>query len=197
MKRILLLWAVVAVVLMLDPGLALGQETEPLPDLVPVLEAPASASAGDSLQFYTGVSNVGEGVAVIPHGTRLIETTFTKGPHVLTGTGGFGGGPSGGVVEGLQLQTDLCVTGPSTGLTTGVGKQYCLQSVHLHYDESGEETFPAYVYPGATTSLGVSVQLNQNGGPDVDYCVTVDPDNIIAESDETNNTVCATTQVRR
>jgi hypothetical protein len=184
MQRLIILAVAIGMVVLLASGAALAQE-ELLPDLTVDKTGPSTATPapGQSVGYNIDVTNVGSGDAVLPSGAVLVRDV------VSSRSGRFKGGGYGNVVttEGV------------TGLPVGLHNEYApggtrtKQTIDLV--NPPWEFSDAIISPGgALRGASISVQTEASGGYIIN-CATVDPDNVIVESDESNNTECVTTKI--
>jgi uncharacterized repeat protein (TIGR01451 family) len=148
-----------------------GAQEEPLPDLTVEKTGPTTVAAGDAVRYQIVVTNIGAGDAAIPAGTVLLRDELgIYGRQSFWETGGGGCPPH---FSGISFQGGGRVAGTFTTDHT--------------------VNNPAVLPSGGTCSFSTGAGL-QNPGR-ITNCATVDPDNAIRESDETNNTSCVTTRV--
>lgn len=182
MKRMVVVLGVAAVmttVVALTAGTALAQE-EPLPDLTIDKTGPSTATPDDFVTYYFDVTNVGSGDAVLPSGAVLVRDELRTSGHLT----GFS---SGGCFN-------VGVTGHSGGSFATQGG--LVAPTRFSQDTWNSESTDAIISPGGGCTGGsVGVAPPASGGQIIN-CVTVDPDNVIVESDESNNTDCVTTKIR-
>ena len=155
-------------------GAALAQE-ELLPDLTVDKTGPSTATPApdEFITYFFDVTNVGSGDAVLPSGAVLVRDELrTSGALRLSG--GIGGGSCGSfaLASGPVSPTRLVVE--------------CWNS----------ESTDAIISPGGGPGQGfVSLDSPPASGGHIINCATADPDNVIVESDESNNTDCVRTKI--
>jgi hypothetical protein len=198
MRRIVLLLASVATALVLTSGIALAQEG-PLPDLAVTKSGPEVVTlektgqsefskfnkSAEPRHEATAV-NVGDAPAVFEYGEVLINDEFVLNGRITsvghTAFGNFEGYPAWSGDGSFEVE------GPQP---------------HPFVKSARGNYFWRSALPGGS----LTVQPGQNFGSitwvtfvsegTFENCATADPDNVIVESDETNNTACFTTVVRR
>jgi hypothetical protein len=172
MQRLIVLAVAIGMVVLLASGAALAQE-ESLPDLTVDKTGPSTATPDDYVEYRFDVTNVGSGDAVLPSGAVLVRDELrTSGALRLSG--GIGGGSCGSFAtqSGPVSPTRLVVE--------------CWNS----------ESTDAIISPGGGPGYGfVSLDTPPASGGRIINCATADPDNVIVESDESNNTDCVTTRI--
>jgi uncharacterized repeat protein (TIGR01451 family) len=174
--------AVMAAVVALTAGTALAQE-ESLPDLTIDKTGPSTATPGEYVTYNIDVTNVGSGDAVLPSGAVLVRDDIRSRSGRFTAFG-FG-----------NVNTTEGVTGLPFGLHNEFvpGGTRTKQTINLLIPPW--ESSDAIISPGgALRGATISAATEASGGFIID-CATVDPDNIIVESDESNNTECVTTKI--
>jgi hypothetical protein len=172
-----LLLALLVAALVLFSGAALAQE-ESLPDLTVDKTGPSTATPDEFVTYSFDVTNVGTGDAVLPSGAVLVRDELsTTGRWTSSSTGG--GIPVGVTgISGFSLQQ---VPSPPT---------------RLIFDIWNAESTDAIISPGGgVMQNSVGVDTRASGGHIIN-CATADPDNVIVESDESNNTDCVRTEIR-
>jgi hypothetical protein len=184
MQRLIILAVAIGMVVLLASGAALAQE-ELLPDLTVDKTGPSMATPapGEMVTYNIDVTNVGSGDAVLPSGAVLVRD------DISSRSGRFQGFGYGNVI------TTEGVTGLPFGLHNefAPGGTRTKQTINLLIPPW--ESSDAIISPGgAIRGANISVQTEASGGYIID-CATVDPDNIIVESDESNNTECVTTKI--
>jgi hypothetical protein len=184
MQRLITLAVAIAVVVLLASGIALAQE-ELLPDLTVDKTGPSTATpAPDEFVIYSiDVTNVGSGDAVLPSGAVLVRDEVRSHAGIFQGstTGNFR------TIEGV------------TGLPVGIDLQFppggTRTRLLIDMVNPERESSDAIISPGgALRQAPVGVDTKASGGYIIN-CATVDPDNVIVESDESNNTECVTTKI--
>ena len=173
--------AVMAAVVTLTAGAALAQE-EPLPDLTIDKIGPSTATSHEFVNWNIDVTNVGSGDAFLPSGAVLVRDDIRSFAGILRGSG---------------AGNFLTIEGVS-GLPVGIDVQYPPGSTRTRLITDlvnpERESSDATISPGGALR-GASVAADTRGsGGYIINCATVDPDNVIVESDESNNTDCVTTQ---
>jgi hypothetical protein len=178
MRGAVLLLAILGAALVLFSGAALAQD-ESLPDLTVEKTGPSTAGANDFIEYRFDVTNVGSGDAVLPSGAVLVRDDL-RVPGTLRGSSI--GTDSGGLVG---------VTGIS-GLATETGS---VSRKEFRVDLRNSESTDAIISPGGgLRQAGVFID-NKASGDFIINCATADPDNVIVESDESNNIECITTKI--
>jgi hypothetical protein len=174
MRGAMLLLALLGAAMVLFSGAAVAQE-ELLPDLTVEKTGPSTAGPNDYVEYRFDVTNVGSGDAVLPSGAVLVRDELrTSGALRLSGGLGSGSCGSFAVQSGPVSPTRLVVE--------------CWNS----------ESTDAIISPGGGPGYGfVSLQSPPASGGYIIDCATADPDNVIVESNESNNTDCVTTKIRR
>jgi hypothetical protein len=183
--------AVMAAVVALTAGTALAQE-EPLPDLTIDKTGPSTATPppGQFVEYNIDVTNVGSGDAVLPSGAVLVRDDISSRSGRFTGFS-YGNVRTTEGVTGLPFGLDNEFAGIPPGAP---GVPQTKQTINLLIP-SREEFSEAIISPGgAIRGATIGIQTEAPGGYIID-CATVDPDNIIVESDESNNTECVTTKI--
>jgi hypothetical protein len=184
MQRLIVLAVAIGMVVLLASGIALAQE-EPLPDLTIDKTGPSTATpAPDEFVIYSiDVTNVGSGDAVLPSGAVLVRDDVRSRAGIFQGStiGNFS------TIEGV------------TGLPVGIDLQFPPGGNRTRFlidmVNPERESSDAIISPGgALRQASVGVDTKAPGGQIVN-CATTDPDNVIVESDESNNTDCVTTQI--
>jgi uncharacterized repeat protein (TIGR01451 family) len=182
MQRLIVLAVAIGVLVLLASGLALAQE-EPLPDLAIDKTGPSTATPGEYVTYNIDVTNVGSGDAVLPSGAVLVRDDIRSRSGRFTAFG-FG-----------NVNTTEGVTGLPFGLHNefAPGGTRTKQTINLLIPPW--EPSDAIISPGgALRGSTISTATEASGGFIID-CATVDPDNVIVESDESNNTDCVTTKI--
>jgi hypothetical protein len=183
MQRLIVLAVAIGMVVLLASGAALAQE-ESLPDLTVDKTGPTTAAPDDFVTHYFDVTNVGSGDAILPSGATLVRDTIRvsgsfRHEFALAHTGGF---PVG-------------VTGIPAVLSSRQGASLSHNPTTFFIDEWNDYPTDAIISPGGGfMQFQTSINPPASGGRIVD-CATVDPDNVIVESDESNNTDCFTTKI--
>jgi uncharacterized repeat protein (TIGR01451 family) len=182
MQRLITLAVTIALVVLLASGTALAQD-ESLPDLTIDKTGPSTATPGETVGYNIDVTNVGSGDAVLPSGAVLVRDV------VSSRSGRFRGFGYGNVI------TTEGVTGLPVGLQNefAPGVTRTKQTIDL-VNPPGEFSDAIISPGGAIRGANISVQTEASGGYIIN-CATVDPDNVIVESDESNNTECVTTKI--
>jgi hypothetical protein len=182
MQRLIVLAAAIGVLVLLASGIALAQD-ESLPDLTIDKTGPTTATpAPDEFVIYSiDVTNVGSGDAFLPSGAVLVRDETTS---------------RAGILQGSSAGNFLTIEGV-TGLPVGIDVVYPGNTrTRLITDmvNPERESSDAIISPGgALREASVSFGVRASGGYILN-CATVDPDNVIVESDESNNTDCVTTK---
>jgi hypothetical protein len=185
MRATVLLLALLGAALVLFSGAALAQE-ESLPDLTVDKTGPSTATPDERITYFIDVTNVGSGDAVLPSGAILVRDDL----RIASGKwkeAGFGGGFTVGVT-GIPyfIAQEAPVPHNERISTTRLAWEW------VNYSEFAAD---AIISPGGGLSQGsVSVVTFASGDHTIN-CATVDPDNVIVESDESNNTDCVTTKI--
>jgi hypothetical protein len=196
MRSIVLLLASVATALVLTSGIALAQEG-PLPDLVVTKTGPeevALEKTGPSKftkfnksaepRHEATVVNVGDAPAVFEYGEVLINDDLVLNGRI-TSVGNTHFGDYEGIASGGSSYFEQ--DGPERRpFWTAVKTNAFLRSAF--------QGAVVTVQPGQT--FGTITWATFVGEGTFENCATADPDNVIVESDETNNTACFTTVVR-
>jgi hypothetical protein len=178
MQRLIVLAVAIGMVVLLASGIVLAQE-ESLPDLTVDKTGPSTATPDDLVTHSFDVTNVGSGDAVLPSGAVLVRDNLRASGHLT----GFSGG------SGINVG----VTGVSGGSFATQGG--LVAPTRFSEDTWNSESTDAIIAPGGgSTGAFVSVSPPASGGHIIN-CATVDPDNVIVESDESNNTDCVTTKI--
>ena len=172
MRATVLLLALLGAALVLFSGAALAQE-ESLPDLTVDKTGPSTATPDDSVEYRFDVTNVGSGDAVLPSGAVLVRDELrTSGSLRLVG----------------QISAGSC---GRFAMQSGPGSP-----TRLVVECWNSESTDAIISPGAGPGYGfVSLSNPPASGGHIINCATADPDNVIVESDESNNTDCVTTKI--
>jgi hypothetical protein len=175
--------AVMAAVVTLTAGVALAQE-EPLPDLTIDKTGPSTVTSHEDVSWNIDVTNGGSGDAFLPSGAVLVRDDIRSRAGIIQGIG------SGNfyTIEGV------------TGLPVGIDVQYPPGTTRTRFITDfvnpERESSDATISPGGALR-GASVDAGTRGsGGHIINCATADPDNVIVESDESNNTDCVTTRIR-
>lgn len=177
MQRLIVLAVAIGMVVLLASGIALAQE-ESLPDLTVDKTGPSTATPDDQVTYTFDVTNVGSGYAVLPSGAVLVRDNLRASGR-LTGASSASCGNVG-------------VTGVSGGFASQGG---IVAPTRFREDTWNSESTDAIISPGGgCTGAFFSVEPTPSGGHIIN-CATVDPDNVIVESDESNNTDCVTTKI--
>ena len=185
MRATVLLLALLGATLVMFSGAALAQE-ESLPDLTIDKTGPSTAPAqlGEDVTYYIDVTNVGSGDALLPSGAVLVRDDARS---------------FSGILQESSAGNFLTIEGV-TGLPVGIDVQYPGNTrTRLITDlvNPERESSDAIISPGgALRQASVGVGTRGSGGYIIN-CATVDPDNVIVESNESNNTDCVTTKIRR
>ena len=170
MQRLIVLAVAIAVLMLLASGAALAQE-ESLPDLTVEKTGPSTATPDDFVTYYITVTNVGSGDAVLPPGAVLVRDELR----------------TSGSLRRSPISAGSC--GPA--LTVGP-----VSPTRLLFECWNSESTDFIIPPGVEPPLQGFVALNPPAsGGHIINCATVDPDNVIVESDESNNTDCVTTKI--
>ena len=182
MRATVLLLALLGAALVLFSGAALAQE-EPLPDLTIDKTGPSTAAPDDFVTYFIDVTNVGSGDAFLPSGAVLVRDDARSHAGIFQGVGSS----NFNIIEG--------VTGLPVGIDTqsppgGTRTRYLTDMVNPERESSDAIISPG----GALREASVSFGVRASGGYILN-CATVDPDNVIVESDESNNTDCVTTKI--
>jgi CARDB len=165
--------AVVTAAMFATIATAQAQE-EPLPDLTVQKTGPSTASPGDLVRYNIIVSNIGSGIAIVGPGEVLLrdETTVNIGTPFKYATGG----PANYIVN-----------------TKTVGDKVITEAAHRA--ENGNDG----IYPAssgrAPYQFSVDIQLQPDSKGSITNCATVDPNDEVSESNESNNTTCVSTKV--
>jgi hypothetical protein len=180
-KTGVLLGQLVMVALLLASGAPLAAQEEPLPDLTVEKSGPETATLNDSgfvnIVHPATVTNIGDAPAEVQSGTVLLrDETEIQGR--FTGYGYGGGGGRFGIEGGGTVQH-----APSE-------RFYVAGDIFCQYHAMDN---PYVMDPGESMFGRTPVRMISGGR--VTNCATADPYNVIAESDETNNTDCLTTVV--
>jgi hypothetical protein len=173
-----LLLAFIGAALVLFSGAALAQE-ESLPDLTIDKTGPSRATTDDYVSYSIDVTNVGSGDVVLPSGAILVRDELRAGGRVQ------GSGFGSGLIVGV------------TGIPYFIPQEAPLTTKRLAWEWVNYSEFAAdaIISPGGgLMQASVSVDTVAPGGHIVN-CATADPDNVIVESDESNNTDCVTTKI--
>jgi hypothetical protein len=179
MRGAVLLLALLGAALVLFSGAALAQG-ETLPDLTVDKTGPSTVTPDEDATYNIDVTNVGSGDAVLPSGAVLVRDEPINRVGRITGVS-----TAGGLLVGV----------------TGVSS-FSLQQVDsgnppkIIIDYWNAEPVDAIISPGGgllQSSIGV---VTRGSGGHITNCATADPNNVIVESDESNNTDCVTTQIR-
>jgi hypothetical protein len=171
MRATVLLLALLGAALVLFSGAALAQE-ESLPDLTVEKTGPSTATPDDFVGYSITVRNVGSGDAVLPSGAVLVRDELR---------------PSG-TLKRSAISAGSC----APGLTVGP-----VSPTRLLFECWNSESTDFIISPGVEPPLQgfVGISPPASGGHIIN-CATVDPDNVIVESDESNNTDCVRTEIR-
>ena len=190
MKRMVIVLgvtAVMAAVVALTAGTALAQE-ESLPDLTIDKTGPSTATPTPDdpwVMYYIDVANVGSGDAFWPSDTVLVRDDVRSHAGMFQGV-------TVGNFETIEGLTGLCCINVQPQPTTPVRTRMIWEWTNPPW-----ESTDAIISPGGAlrrASLGVGIRAPSGY---VLNCATVDPDNVIVESDESNNTDCVTTKIVR
>ena len=176
MRRIILLLPLTVIgVLLLVSGTVVAQE-QSLPDLTVEKSGPAVVTEGEFAIYTIVVTNEGPGNAIIPPGTGDTQTSPTLWLDVAR-------------------YSHHTVLGSGCGIS---GSGYSLSGVGGHNRSTcaavRNQNQEDVITPGET-KMGQGFFPTANPGIIRD-CATVDPYNVVEESDETNNTQCLLTKVR-
>ena len=178
MRGAVLLLALLGAALVLFSGSALAQEGS-LPDLTVDKTGPSTATPDEFVTYSIDTTNVGFGDAFLPSGAVLLRDEVISNAGKITGLSANSGLPVG--------------TTPSSGFSTqqASGTKRMSFSVEFYKGDSTDTT----IFPGGgLLQTGVGVDTKASGGHIIN-CATADPDNVIVESDEANNTDCVTTKI--
>jgi hypothetical protein len=176
MRATVLLLALLGAALVLFSGAALAQE-ESLPDLTVDKTGPSTAPPDEQVFFFFDVTNVGPGDAVLPFGTVLVRDEIRSHAGKITGLGGGDGFIDGG-----------------TGVISS--EQGPIKPTTVTSDFHNAESTDAIIFPGGAYRQASVVVRTFRAAGHIINCATADPDNVVVESDESNNTDCVTTQIR-
>jgi hypothetical protein len=193
--------ALVVLMLLLAAPAASSQE-EPLPDLTVSKSGPGQVMlehVGNSesemfnkrvyLEHHTTGVNVGDAPAVFPEGTIVLRNDIVIDGRItsLGGTGVFG------TYEGVITCCHQSYFEQGKGSSEQQAqRRHFWTSVRTdNFLLSGVPN--ATVWPSETVEVITSAVFVSEGT--FQTCATVDPDNVVVESDETNNTACLTTVV--
>ncbi len=153
-------------------------QTEPLPDLTVEKTGPSTAEPDSNgsirIDYTVTVRNIGTGGATVQPNVLLLTDTVSARNNFINGT-----------MPGSGNQ-GYCANG--TGGRGGASFVYprCPQYP------------PDVILAGETRVFNPAIYIaSPKRSGTVTNCATVDPDNAIAESDESNNTACVTTVIGR
>jgi hypothetical protein len=164
-----------ALMLVLAAPAALAQE---LPDLTITTTGPENSLVGERAEYHVAISNIGTAPAVFPAGsTYCVDEAALKG--VIRRPGWQMSLHCDSVFPGMNLA--VIGTFPDRGHS--VNLLVLNSEFAIGAGESGIPRTETYILP--------------SGRGRITNCVTVDPDNVVVESDETNNRSCVTTRVSR
>jgi CARDB len=184
MKRVMLVTTVALLAVMTtSPAMA-----EPLPDLTVAKTGPERVSVGKDgsapVTHHITVTNIGDAPVLIPDVDQFYlvrDVTYRRGQSRGGGAANLNSCPTQRprpqVPEEVKEKVNLFL--PSVS-------EECL-----------EYTLRQPLAPGASQPHVLYVTYNMAGGGLVTNCATADPDNLIRESNEANNTDCLTTHVTR
>jgi hypothetical protein len=193
--------SLVVLMLLLAAPAAFAQE-EPLPDLTVSKSGPGQAMlehVGNSefemfnkrayLEHQAMGVNVGDAPAVFPEGTIVMSDDIVADGRITSlGTSGAFGNYEGVITCCHSSYFEQGGGGPQQ------------QAEHRRFWTSVRTDVlllsgvpNATVWPGETVGVITSASFVSKGT--YQNCATVDPDNVVVESDETNNTTCLTTVV--
>jgi hypothetical protein len=169
--------AVMAAVVALTAGAALAQE-ESLPDLTVDKTGPSTATANEFVIWNIDVTNVGSGDAVLPSGTVLMRDNLRATGRLTSA------GLGSGALVGVTGVDCFCDTPESIVHQTRIVAEW----------RNGQSPDAIISPGGGIQDAQVATNVPASGGHIIN-CATVDPDNVIVESNESNNTDCVTTKI--
>jgi hypothetical protein len=177
MQRLIVLAVAIAVVVLLASGAALAQE-ESLPDLTVDKTGPSTATANEFVIWNIDVTNVGSGDAVLPSGTVLMRDNLRATGRLTSA------GLGSGALVGVTGVDCFCDTPESIVHQTRIVAEW----------RNGQSPDAIISPGGGIQDAQVATNVPASGGHIIN-CATVDPDNVIVESNESNNTDCVTTKI--
>jgi hypothetical protein len=182
----------VALVAVMLAGALLGltepskAQSAPLPDLTVLKTGPATATQGDTVTWDITMTNIGSGDAVValPTGSgqkTILQDVFTSSTpeHFLASRW----------TQEAAFPYDHCFGGTQEPGRLNLGWFLCPEI------NQPVDVIPPGGVRGFTVTiedLGVSPTVESTV---ITNCATVDPDNVITESNESNNTSCVVTVV--
>ena len=187
MQRLMVLAAAIGMVVsLLASGAALAQE-ESLPDLTIDKTGPSTATSHEDVTWHIDVTNVGSGDAFLPSGAVLVRDDVRSYAGKITGTTGPSNFLTIEGVTGLPVGIDVQFPPAPPG---SPWTRYIADMVNPERESSDAIISPG----GALRQASVGVRTKASGGHIIN-CATADPDNVIVESNESNNTDCVTTKI--
>jgi hypothetical protein len=160
-------------------------QSEPLPDLTVLKTGPATASQGDTVTWDITMTNIGSGsavVAALPPGSdqkTILQDVFTSTTREEFIASRW--------IQEAVFPYDHCFGGFQQPGQIRLGWFLC-----PNINQPVDVIPPGGVRPFTVTIVGVSPTVESTV---ITNCATVDPDNVIEESNESNNISCMVTVV--